>query len=409
MREKIAISGKIASGKSTASKILESLGYYVFSIGNEIKRVSSYLVLDILTDENQMKKYMRKNELKSSVKALEEEMKRIEPLVKKGAFEIERRGNIHYSDTSSFERIAKNNYSPTLFVKTDAYRQLLQNVANIVRKDYGDDIWVRVGIQQALANAQKIVCDDLRLKEEKKVFEEEGFSCIRLDIDKKTQRERVEALYGEIDESVFAHQTEVDLDDEEFDLHVHTGYFSEEQMTTRIQRFVKEEKNILDDIKKLAADIPIGTRDDWHEYFMGQAYMASFRSTCGSRRVGAVIVKGNRQIATGYNGNPPGDDHCIDGGCPRFQARKQGIGVSGQYQDEFPCYAFHAEANALFQMSRQGISTEGAEMYTTTFPCRSCAEKINGSGIKRVYYSEGYPDLHSKAYLERYGIQTIKI
>ena len=172
--------------------------------------------------------------------------------------------------------------------------------------------------------------------------------------------------------------------------------------------------SILKKVMQLTQEVPTGTRDGWEEYFMSTAYIASLRSTCGSRRVGAVIVSGlesgqRKVLATGYNGNPPGDNHCFEGGCPRFQARKEGKIQSGDYTDEFPCYAIHAEANALYQMSKQGISTDGCVLFTTTFPCRQCAEKILGTGIKKIYYTEGYPDEFSASYLTKYGIEFEQI
>ena len=47
-------------------------------------------------------------------------------------------------------------------------------------------------------------------------------------------------------------------------------------------------------------------RPSWDEYFMLQAELAKLRSNCMTRKVGAVIVRDHRQIATGYNGTPPG-------------------------------------------------------------------------------------------------------
>ena len=54
---------------------------------------------------------------------------------------------------------------------------------------------------------------------------------------------------------------------------------------------------------------------------MLQAEIAKLRSNCLSRQIGAVIVKDNRQIATGYNGTPAGIKNCFEGGCPRCMAR----------------------------------------------------------------------------------------
>lgn len=171
---------------------------------------------------------------------------------------------------------------------------------------------------------------------------------------------------------------------------------------------------ILRKVIDLTTEVPLSKRDDWKHYFMSLCYMVSLRSTCGSRRVGAVLVDGlepgkRRVIATGYNGNPPNSRHCIDGGCPRFEAKKKGLLDSGNYTDEYPCDAFHAEHNAMIQVMKSNLSTKNAVMFTTTFPCLSCARKMNGAQIKVVYYCEGYPDSNSTAYLKRYGIKAIKL
>ncbi len=50
----------------------------------------------------------------------------------------------------------------------------------------------------------------------------------------------------------------------------------------------------------------MASRPNWDTYFMLQAEVAKLRSNCLSRQVGSVIVKDNRQIATGYNGTPSG-------------------------------------------------------------------------------------------------------
>lgn len=170
----------------------------------------------------------------------------------------------------------------------------------------------------------------------------------------------------------------------------------------------------LEQVYELVNSIPLGQRGNWEQYFMEVALIVSTRSTCGSRRVGAVIVDSleagkRRVLSTGYNGNPVGMVHCIDGGCPRFEARKNGILESGDYSSDFPCFAHHAEANCLFMMQRRGISSENCILFTTASPCRACAEKIHGAGIKKVYYLDGYPDSFSKIYFDKFGIELIKV
>ena len=58
----------------------------------------------------------------------------------------------------------------------------------------------------------------------------------------------------------------------------------------------------------------MNNRPSWDEYFMEMAELARKRSTCLRRGVGAVIVKDNRVIATGYNGVPRGISHCLETG-----------------------------------------------------------------------------------------------
>ncbi|MBR5731664.1 MAG: cytidine deaminase, partial [Firmicutes bacterium] len=60
-------------------------------------------------------------------------------------------------------------------------------------------------------------------------------------------------------------------------------------------------------------------RPSWDEYFMEMAELARKRTTCIRRGVGAVIVKDNRVMATGYNGVPKGISHCSEVGCLRQQ------------------------------------------------------------------------------------------
>ncbi|MBN2712449.1 MAG: cytidine deaminase, partial [Planctomycetes bacterium] len=60
-------------------------------------------------------------------------------------------------------------------------------------------------------------------------------------------------------------------------------------------------------------------RPDWDEYFMTIAHQVSSRSTCLRRKVGAVVVKDKRILATGYNGAPRNMLHCADTGCLRQQ------------------------------------------------------------------------------------------
>lgn len=143
-------------------------------------------------------------------------------------------------------------------------------------------------------------------------------------------------------------------------------------------------------------------RVSWDEYFMQIAEIVKTRSTCLRREVGALIVKDNRIITTGYNGPPSGIKHCEElGGCYR---EKLNI-PSGQRHEL--CRALHAEQNAIIQAAKIGVSTEGAAMYVTLQPCVICAKMIINAGIKKLVFKGSYPDEISMSMLEEAGIELV--
>lgn len=122
-------------------------------------------------------------------------------------------------------------------------------------------------------------------------------------------------------------------------------------------------------------------RQSWDDYFLTLAQATSTRATCSRRKHGAVIVKGRRIVATGYNGGPSGFPHCDDGACPRAASDAP----QGHAYDE--CIAIHAEANALLFSSPE--ERESATLYCTGAPCFGCAKLISNSGIDEVVASGG--------------------
>ena len=80
-----------------------------------------------------------------------------------------------------------------------------------------------------------------------------------------------------------------------------------------------------------------------NDYYMNIAVQVSLRSTCMRRKVGAVIVKDNRILATGYNGAPSGLPNCIDN-CERCYRSAHNIPSSQCLE---LCYAVHGEQNAI--------------------------------------------------------------
>ncbi|MDR1159679.1 MAG: dCMP deaminase family protein, partial [Syntrophomonadaceae bacterium] len=90
-------------------------------------------------------------------------------------------------------------------------------------------------------------------------------------------------------------------------------------------------------------------RPSWDEYFMQVAKLVATRSTCLRRHVGAVLVRQERIISTGYNGSPRGTIHCEETGCLR---NIMSIPSGERYE---LCRGVHAEQNAIINAAYYGI------------------------------------------------------
>ncbi len=155
-------------------------------------------------------------------------------------------------------------------------------------------------------------------------------------------------------------------------------------------------------MKKKKKNIHKEARPSWDRYFLEVAQLVSRRSTCLRRKVGAILVKDKRILATGYNGAPSGLPHCLEIGCLR---EKLNI-PSGQRQEL--CRGLHAEQNALIQASLHGIRVEGAIFYVTNQPCITCAKMVINAGIKEIVILAGYPDKLAREFLNKAKIKIRK-
>lgn len=129
------------------------------------------------------------------------------------------------------------------------------------------------------------------------------------------------------------------------------------------------------------------TRPSKDEYYLGIAQAVAKRSTCIRRQYGAVIVKDDRIISTGYNGSARGCDNCCDKGvCWREENH---IPHGEQYEK---CQAVHAEANAIINGNPSDMI--GATLYLAGFedgklieepkPCMMCERLITNARIEKV-------------------------
>ena len=148
---------------------------------------------------------------------------------------------------------------------------------------------------------------------------------------------------------------------------------------------------------------PARTRPDWDTYFMDMAKLASRRSSCLRRAVGAVLVKDRRLLATGDNGVPSGVTHCEGVGCLRERLKVP----SGERHEL--CRGLHAEQNVLLQAALYGVSTRESVLYITNQPCIICAKMIINAGIREIVFRGSYPDEMSREFLREAKIKTRRL
>ena len=141
------------------------------------------------------------------------------------------------------------------------------------------------------------------------------------------------------------------------------------------------------------------TRPDIDEYFLKIASVVAERSTCLRHHVGAVAVKGNHILTTGYNGAASGLKDCLELGCLRDD-----MNIPSGTRHEI-CRAIHAEQNVIIQAALHGVSLEGATIYATHSPCILCAKMLANAKINRFvtfgeYADDSFRDLFKEADIE---------
>ena len=132
-------------------------------------------------------------------------------------------------------------------------------------------------------------------------------------------------------------------------------------------------------------------------YYLDIAETVLERATCLRRVYGAIIVKNDEIISTGYNGAPRGRKNCVDlGFCTREELQ---VPRGERYE---LCRSVHAEANAIISAQRRdmvgasiylvGRDARSGELLHDATSCPMCRRMIINAGIRRVVYEQGYPD-----------------
>ena len=162
------------------------------------------------------------------------------------------------------------------------------------------------------------------------------------------------------------------------------------------------------------------------DYYMDIADLTSKLSSAIRLNVGAVIVKGNKILGTGYNGMPTGwTNECENkeymnaakaGFMPAedilekfpFEEYDPEVGANRRYRLVTKDEVLHAESNAVAKVSGSTESSEDATLFVTTAPCIHCAKMIFQSGIKNVFYRDTYRDEAGVEFLQKGGVSVTK-
>lgn len=133
----------------------------------------------------------------------------------------------------------------------------------------------------------------------------------------------------------------------------------------------------------------------YDETMLATAKLFGELSYCEKKKVGALIAKEGRILATGYNGTVSG----FDNQCETYDKIEDKLVTS--------TYVIHAEQNVLMFCAKNGIPTDGTTMYITLSPCATCAKLIVQAGIKRVVFLEYYKDLGGLDFLRLAGVDIV--
>jgi len=129
------------------------------------------------------------------------------------------------------------------------------------------------------------------------------------------------------------------------------------------------------------------------DYYMKIAEVTSSLSYAKRLQVGAVIVKDNQILATGYNGMPSGWENVCETVEPDGSTKTKPE-------------VLHAETNAIAKVAQSTESSLGSTLFCTHAPCIECAKLIYQSGINTVYYRDQYRSDAGLKFLELSGVNV---
>lgn len=321
----------------------------------------------------------------------------------------------------------------------ESIRNNLQDFGDRLRDEQGADYLAKKITEKITedTSCNKWVIDSIRNTHEIDYFRKlpGKFYLMSIWADKLTRWERVQDLYDK-NQAIFEKDDKRDSDEKiEHGQQVSLCYQMSDVVVLNPKQLFRDSQDYTDFKKIIKRYIDLFEEKERfepneNETLMTMAYANSLRSSCSQRQVGALIIDdcGN-VLSSGYNEVPISERSCKQefGQCYRKHLRNKfnaeidtilGEGIEKtKVKDLFKknfkildyCRALHAEENAIVNIARIGVSfpMERATLYTTTYPCNLCANKISQVGIKRIVYFEPYPMEEAKKILAEHKINQI--
>lgn len=286
---------------------------------------------------------------------------------------MQQKGFVHYSARNYLRQRVEQ-----LGLKPD--RDTFTFVANSLREKEGGDFIAKGLLAEALKDGRNCIIESIRnVKEVEYLRKNCNFVLLCVDADIKVRYERIVIRGSETDKVSFKtfvenEQREMESADENKQ---NLGLVM--QMADFRLDNGKDLEFLRRQVEEIYKNLPINKRPTWDEYFLEVVKTVAKRATCDRGRSGCVIVKDKQILVTGYVGSPTGLPHCDEVG----HLFKKMINEEGEISTH--CVrTVHAEQNAICQAAKRGIALEGATLYCTMTPCRTCAMMIINCGIKRV-------------------------
>lgn len=323
--------------------------------------------------------------------------------------------------------------------KAQSSRSELQDIGNNLRKEKGNGFLAKKAIEKISDSENtKFVIDSIRNTHEIETLKEQftSFYLIATWANKDTRWERVKSKYSD-NGSLFDKDDKRDQNEKTENGQQITLCYQMADIIIlnedKIHSLTADNFNKLEKIVNKYVDI-IEKKSTYEptemETLMSMAYANSMRSSCSQRKVGALIIDNYGNIfSSGYNEVPESERSCkIEyGKCYRKFLREdlnnkllcelKDSEISNKVSDIVKantkmldyCRALHAEESAIVNMARLSVSANLSKstLYTTTYPCNLCANKIAQVGIKQIVYYEPYPQEEAKEILKTHNVKQV--